>query len=147
MTHQHAYIGGKPYQPKTGQACHCKRGQQRDNCPDCEGTGQRIDFAKIRNERSTILEHATEQKHAPWYEAKTGNHQGLIIEEGTGRNIAVAYDKSDAPLIAAAPAMLEALEQFVRYADGGKHQHLARYMQTVAGAKTRAAILKAKGGK
>lgn len=36
------------YQPKTGQACHCKRGQQRDNCPDCEGTGMRIDFAKIR---------------------------------------------------------------------------------------------------
>lgn len=36
------------YQPKTGQPCHCKRGQARDNCPDCEGTGQRIDFAKIR---------------------------------------------------------------------------------------------------
>ncbi len=38
----------RPYQPKTGEACHCKPGQQRDNCPDCEGTGQRIDFAKIR---------------------------------------------------------------------------------------------------
>ena len=38
----------KPYQPKTGQRCHCKRGQQRDNCPDCEGTGWRIDFAAIR---------------------------------------------------------------------------------------------------
>ncbi len=36
------------YQPKTGQSCHCKRGVQRDNCPDCEGTGQRIDFAAIR---------------------------------------------------------------------------------------------------
>lgn len=36
------------YQPKTGQSCHCKPGQQRDNCPDCEGTGQRIDFAAIR---------------------------------------------------------------------------------------------------
>lgn len=39
------------YQPKTGQPCHCKRGQQRDNCPDCEGTGQRIDFAAIRARR------------------------------------------------------------------------------------------------
>jgi hypothetical protein len=36
------------YQPKTGEACHCKRGVQRDNCPDCEGTGMRIDFARIR---------------------------------------------------------------------------------------------------
>ena len=38
----------KPYQPKTGQRCHCKPGQHRDNCPDCEGTGWRIDFAAIR---------------------------------------------------------------------------------------------------
>jgi len=39
------------YQPKTGQPCHCKPGQHRDNCPDCEGTGQRIDFAAIRARR------------------------------------------------------------------------------------------------
>ncbi len=38
----------KPYQPKTGEKCHCKRGVQRDNCPDCEGTGWRIDFRAIR---------------------------------------------------------------------------------------------------
>lgn len=37
------------YQPKTGQRCTCKRGIQRDNCPACEGTGWRIDFAAIRN--------------------------------------------------------------------------------------------------
>lgn len=36
------------YQPKTGEPCTCRRGVQRDNCPACEGTGQRIDFAKIR---------------------------------------------------------------------------------------------------
>jgi hypothetical protein len=36
------------YQPKTGARCHCKAGQARDNCPDCEGTGWRIDFAAIR---------------------------------------------------------------------------------------------------
>lgn len=35
------------YQPKTGQPCTCKP-SQRDNCPLCEGTGQRIDFAAIR---------------------------------------------------------------------------------------------------
>lgn len=41
-------ITGKPYQPKTRQRCHCKPGVHRDNCPDCEGTGWRIDFAAIR---------------------------------------------------------------------------------------------------
>jgi hypothetical protein len=42
----------QPYQPKTGQPCTCKKGVQRDNCPACEGTGQRIDFAAIRNRRT-----------------------------------------------------------------------------------------------
>jgi hypothetical protein len=36
------------YQPKTGKPCGCRRGIERDNCPACEGTGQRIDFAAIR---------------------------------------------------------------------------------------------------
>lgn len=36
------------YQPKTGAACGCKPGRERDNCPRCEGTGQVIDFAAIR---------------------------------------------------------------------------------------------------
>src|SRR5262249_48272758 len=38
----------KEYQPKTGEPCHCKPGVERSNCPDCEGTGMRIDFAAIR---------------------------------------------------------------------------------------------------
>ena len=40
------------YQPKTGQPCNCRPGQMRDNCPACEGTGQRIDFAAIRNHKT-----------------------------------------------------------------------------------------------
>lgn len=44
------------YQPKTGQPCHCKPGQQRDNCPDCEGTGQRVDFAAIRARKTFYFE-------------------------------------------------------------------------------------------
>ena len=36
------------YQPKTGAKCGCKRGVERDNCPNCEGTGWQIDFARIR---------------------------------------------------------------------------------------------------
>lgn len=41
-------VSGTIYQPKTGQPCACRPGVQRDNCPACEGTGQRIDFAAIR---------------------------------------------------------------------------------------------------
>lgn len=28
--------------------CSCKRGVMRDNCPECEGTGERIDFRALR---------------------------------------------------------------------------------------------------
>lgn len=33
--------------------CHCKAGQQRDNCPDCEGTGIKIDFVAVRAKKTT----------------------------------------------------------------------------------------------
>jgi len=47
-------------------------------------------------------------KHTPgpWHESSTGNHQGLIVSENTGDNIAVSYDKVNAQLIAAAPDLL-----------------------------------------
>lgn len=51
-------------------------------------------------------------KHAEWMVSSTGNHQGLIISE-SGDNIAVAYDKKDAPLIASAPELLSVLERIV----------------------------------
>ena len=43
-----------PHQPKTGERCHCRPGVYRDNCPDCEGTGWRIDFARIRRETAAL---------------------------------------------------------------------------------------------
>lgn len=43
---------GRGYQPKTGAACSCRPGNERDNCPRCEGTGHCIDFAAIRARRS-----------------------------------------------------------------------------------------------
>lgn len=47
-----------------------------------------------------------------WYAKDLNNiaDQGLIIDEETGKNIAVAYDKKDMDLIAAAPELLEALK-------------------------------------
>ena len=43
-----------------------------------------------------------------WYKANMGTDQGLIIDEKTGKNIAVSYDIKDADLIAAAPDLLHA---------------------------------------
>ena len=44
-----------------------------------------------------------------WYgKEQSGSEQGLIIDEENGRNVAVAYDKRDTALIAAAPALLAA---------------------------------------
>ena len=42
------------YQPKTGKACGCKRGVERDNCSTCEGTGMCIDFKAIRDRKPMI---------------------------------------------------------------------------------------------
>jgi hypothetical protein len=44
---------GQGYQPKTGEPCHCRPGSQRDNCRDCEGTGMKVDFKKIRDRDTT----------------------------------------------------------------------------------------------
>ena len=48
-----------------------------------------------------------------WYQSKGSGGQGLIIEEETGRNVAVAYDEKDTPLLSAAPDLLEALKAAV----------------------------------
>ena len=45
-----------------------------------------------------------------WYAAKSaGPGQGLVIDESDGRNVAVAYDEKDTPLLAAAPELANAL--------------------------------------
>lgn len=47
-----------------------------------------------------------------WYAKKAGNdHQGLVIDEATGRTVAVAYDRADMELLAAAPELLAALRR------------------------------------
>lgn len=42
------------YQPKTGAKCGCRRGIERDNCPNCEGTGQCVNFTAIRNRKPLV---------------------------------------------------------------------------------------------
>jgi hypothetical protein len=52
-----------------------------------------------------------------WTGQVTSSDQGLIIDNETGRTIAVAYDPMHTNLIAAAPKLLKAL-QFVMTAHG-----------------------------
>ena len=47
-----------------------------------------------------------------WYNSAGSCGQGLVIED-TGRTVAVCYDEKDAPLIASAPELVEALESLV----------------------------------
>lgn len=44
-----------------------------------------------------------------WYARNGSMGQGLVIDESDGRNVAVAYDEKDTPLLAAAPAMRRVL--------------------------------------
>ena len=86
----------------------------------------------------------TKHTPGPWYEAKTGNHQGLIVDEKTGENIAVAYDKKNARLIAAAPDLLEACELVEAALLNGKPSNPERQRAAMLNI-LRTAIAKAEG--
>ena len=85
-------------------------------------------------------------KHTPgpWYAANMGNdYQGLVIDEKTGANIAVTYDKRHAPFVAAAPAMYEALSDVpLPSCNGDKAEWYARFYVWYCGAR-QAAIAQA----
>jgi sugar phosphate isomerase/epimerase len=72
-----------------------------------------------------------------WTGQVTSSDQGLIIDDETGRNIAVAYDPKHTNLIAAAPDLLEALLLCVDALEDGHWQETKQ--------AARAAIAKAKG--
>ena len=61
------------------------------------------------------MTHTAKHTPGPWYAANMGNDfQGLVVEEPTGKNIAVVYDKRDVHILAAAPAMYEALQEALK---------------------------------
>ena len=45
-----------------------------------------------------------------WYSHNTAGDQCVVVEDGTGRDVAVCYDRADGPLVAAAPRLLAALQ-------------------------------------
>lgn len=74
-----------------------------------------------------------------WYGKNAGNdHQGLVIDETTGRNVAVAYDREDTALLSAAPDLLDALKSLTRVYEGATGQD-------VFTGRAKAAIAKAEG--
>ena len=75
-----------------------------------------------------------------WYVGKTGNHQGIVIDQSTGRNVAVTYQAADAPLVAAAPELLRALESLLNLVTA------ASLNQCQPISEAQAARAKAKGG-
>lgn len=78
-----------------------------------------------------------------WYAKKSsGTGQGLVIEENTGRTVAVAYDEKEAPLLAAAPELLAALEDALESLSRLKDAHDAYRVTCIS--QARAAIAKAK---
>ena len=88
----------------------------------------------------------TKHTPGPWYEAGTGNHQGLVISESTSANVAVAYDKKDACLIAAAPDLLAALDCITRCLSiNGPAGTTAYIIADENMERARAAIAKARG--
>lgn len=83
----------------------------------------------------------TKARHA---KVTAGGHQELlVIDESTGRNVAITYDKDDAALIAAAPDLLAALESITNDVDraGGSIRTITAKSIIAA----RAAIAKATG--
>lgn len=90
-------------------------------------------------------------QHTPWYAADMGNdHQGLIVSEQDGRNIAVTYDKDDAPKIVRAvnchDELLAALVACKEYI-GTFHDASSQRANTIeVYEQARAAIAKAANG-
>jgi hypothetical protein len=90
-----------------------------------------------------------------WYSNSASTGQGLVIDEETGENIAVTYKAENAPIVAAAPDLLEALEKaekliaalnYAYYVTGTRKALDAVMGETKPTLKPiRAAIAKAKG--
>jgi len=105
-------------QPKTGQVCGCKRGVERDNCPQCEGTGMRIDFRAIRQEAKPAthtpgpIEYTTESTPRM---AMARDYFGPGFYELTtderAKTIAYVVEPEYLELFAAAPELLDAIKE------------------------------------
>jgi hypothetical protein len=75
-----------------------------------------------------------------WYTTtKKDDRQGLVCDETTGQNIAVTYDPAHAAIVAAAPELLEALEDAIdvagNWGEDGDPSWLVRAKEAIQKAK------------
>lgn len=68
------------------------------------------------------------QQAEVWY--FKSESQGLVIDEKTGRTIAVTYDPKDAPLVAAAPLLLAAAEMLLKKMNRGSNDFAGWHAQS-----------------
>lgn len=82
-----------------------------------------------------------------WY-AKTsaGGHQGLVIDEATGRTVAVTYDPKDALKVAAVNDLLEVCQSTLEALQSMTTQEFAAGADRPLRIKLQAAIHKAERG-
>jgi len=89
----------------------------------------------------------TTQARHTWYATRANsNGHGFVIEEATGRDVALVYDSTDAPVLAAAPELLEALKALFEHCEmvhnrWGEDSNLTEANAAIAAG--RAAIAKA----
>ena len=92
------YWGEADYQPKTGEKCHCKPGVHRDNCPDCEGTGKKIDFKKIRQaskDKAAGIQSFAEGAHKAGCQCGFCKNKGNIASLRKGKSKSKGADKPE----------------------------------------------------
>lgn len=83
--------------PKTGEPCACRPGVERDNCPQCEGSGERIDFramhaanrtgtkCRVCGSKNTIkVDLTVDDSRIPGTSAVVGTVTDLCLECYTG---------------------------------------------------------------
>ena len=90
-------------------------------------------------------------KQKTWYYRPTAGHethgQGVVVDEATGRDVAVIYDgDADGAMLAAAPEMLAALELVLNCQNYTSDGCPVSYELQAALTEARLAASKARGG-
>ena len=124
------------YQPKTGAKCFCKRGVQRDNCANCEGTGMVIDFKAIREgepaHKGTDETNKVSHTPTPWSvrEVKYGKRTGVLEKEGL--YIGEIWDNQTGPEVAMVNAayIVKAVNQYEVLK--ASHEALVGFLKEIA---------------
>jgi hypothetical protein len=90
-------------------ACGATIDEQETSCPECGRDDCLMYPIEPSPDPRPASRHMPDPRPVRWYDSKGSGGQGLICDERDGRTVAVAHDEKDAPLMAAAPRMRDAL--------------------------------------